>query len=259
MRQSILRDLVILLGIFGLVWLVSSLFSFFPENPQLMSVEREQKLGEKYMQVVMLTPGFKEVENNKVDSAIQVVGSRLIEGLGRSDYEYRFVLFRNEMINAFTLPGGFILISTGLIGFCEAPEELAAVMAHEMGHVEKKHVIIRLAKELGTELLTSGDTYVLREVTGILTSTSFDRIQEEEADRFASALLEKSDMEPRILATIFRRLKDEAGNDLVQKFEIVSTHPNFNARIRDALSYKPAEDFEEKSIEVDWEMVQAEL
>ena len=46
MQQSILRDLGILLGIFGLIWLVASLFSFYPENLQLLTIEKEQKLGE---------------------------------------------------------------------------------------------------------------------------------------------------------------------------------------------------------------------
>jgi beta-barrel assembly-enhancing protease len=258
MRQTILRDLLVLLGVFGFIWLVFSLFSY-PEAPQLLSIEKEEKVGEAYVDLIMLNPIFGEFENRQVDSAIRVIGDRLEEGLDDSEYNYRFLVFDSEMINAFTLPGGNILISTGLIGFCDTPEELAAVMAHEMGHVEERHVLARLIKELGIEILTSGDQYVIGEVTGLLTSTSFDRKQEEEADLFASNLLENSGIEPRTLATLFRKLEEEMDNELMKQFEIISTHPNFRSRIREALSYVLDKDFKAETIELDWEAIRNEL
>ncbi len=259
MQRSILGDLGILLGFFGLIWLIASLFSFYPEDPKFLSVEKETRLGETYLELVLLNPMFKEFENERVDSSIQSIGRRLEEGLGGSEYTYHFVVFQSDMINAFTLPGGNILISTGLIRFCDSAEELAAVMAHEMGHVEKRHVISRLVKELGIELLSSGDPYVLGEVTGMLTSTRFDRKQEEEADLFACELLERSHMEPRTLASVFRRLVQEEGNEFLEHFEIISTHPNFKSRIREVLSYEPGVDFHPIPIGLDWDSIRSQL
>ena len=258
MQRTILRDLLVLLGVFGLIWLVFSLFSY-PEDPQLLSIHKEEKLGEAYVDLILLNPMFEEFKNRQVNSAVRVIGDRLEEGLEDSEYNYRFVVFDSDMINAFTVPGGNILISTGLIGFCDSPEELAAVIAHEMGHVEERHVVSRLLKELGIEILTSGDQYVIGEVSGLLTSTSFDRKQEEEADLFAAKLLERSSIEPRTLATLFRKLEEEMDNELMQHFEIISTHPNFRSRIREALSFKPARDFEAEAIELDWELIRTEL
>jgi predicted Zn-dependent protease len=258
MQRSILRDLLVLLGVFGLIWLVFSLFSY-PEDPHLLSIAKEERLGEAYVDLILLNPMFGEFENRQVDSAINVIGDRLVDGLRDSEYNYRFVVFDNEMINAFTVPGGNILISTGLIGFCDTPEELASVMAHEMGHVEERHVVSRLVKELGIEILTSGDQYVIGEVTGLLTSTSFDRKQEEDADGFAARLLEESSIEPRTLATLFRKLEEETDNELLKQFEVISTHPNFRSRIREALSYKPGDDFEALPIDLDWEGIKAGL
>lgn len=258
MQRSILKDLLILLGVFALIWFLASLFSY-PEDPQLLSVEKEEKLGGAYVDLLLKNPLFAELENETVDSAVRVIGDRLKEGLGTSEYEYGFVVFESQMINAFTVPGGNILISSGLIGFCDTPEELAAVMAHEMGHVEERHVISRLLKELGLDILTSGDQYVMGEVTGMLTSSSFDRKQEEEADYFASELLEQSGIEPRTLATLFRKLDEEMDNELIKHFEIVSTHPNFDSRIRNALSYQPESGFEALPLDLDWEAIQAEL
>jgi len=258
MQRTILRDLLVLLGVFGLIWLVFSLFTY-PEDPQLLNIHKEEKLGEAYVDLILLNPMFKEFENRQVNSAVRVIGDRLEEGLEDSEYNYRFVVFDSDMINAFTVPGGNILISTGLIGFCDSPEELAAVMAHEMGHVEERHVVSRLIKELGIEILTSGDQYVIGEVTGLLTSTSFDRKQEEEADLFAAKLLESTSIEPRTLATLFRKLEEEMDNELMKEFEIISTHPNFRSRIREALSFKPAKDFEAEPIDLDWGLIRAEL
>jgi hypothetical protein len=62
MRRSILKDLLILLGVFALIWLLASLFNF-PENPQLLSVEREESLGESYVDLILMNPLFKELEN----------------------------------------------------------------------------------------------------------------------------------------------------------------------------------------------------
>ncbi|MBE9518213.1 MAG: M48 family metallopeptidase [Bacteroidetes bacterium] len=258
MQRTILRDLLVLLGVFGLIWLVFSLFSY-PEDPQLLSIHKEEKLGEAYVDLILLNPMFEEFKNRQVNSAVRVIGDRLEERLEDSEYNYRFVVFDSDMINAFTVPGGNILISTGLIGFCDSPEELAAVIAHEMGHVEERHVVSRLLKELGIEILISGDQYVIGEVSGLLTSTSFDRKQEEEADLFAAKLLESTSIEPRTLATFFRKLEEEMDNELMQHFEIISTHPNFRSRIREALSFKPAKDFEAEAIDLDWGIIRAEL
>jgi len=258
MQRSILRDLLILLGVFALIWLLASLFNY-PEDPQLLSVEKEEKLGKAYVDLILLNPMFEELDNERIDSAVNVIGDRLKKGLHASDYQYSFMVFDSEMINAFTVPGGNILISSGLIGFCDTPEQLAAVIAHEMGHVEERHVISRLIKELGLDILTSGDQYVLGEVTGMLSSSKFDRKQEEAADLFASELLEHSHIEPRTLATFFRKLENETDNELMKHFEIISTHPNFSSRIRNVLSYQPDADFEALPMDLDWAAVRSGL
>lgn len=258
MGSSIWRDLVILLGVFALVWIGFSLFTY-PDDPELMSVEKEEQLGDHYLEVMLANPMFGDFDKPEVDSVVQVIGKRLKQGLENSPYRYRFLVFENEMINAFTLPGGNILVSSGLIGFCQSPEELAAVMAHEMGHVEERHVLARLVKELSLEILKSNDPFLMGEVSAHITSTKFDRRQEEEADAFAAALLEQARVEPRSLASLFRRLEEEQHNELLENFEIVSTHPNFNSRIRATLLYRPAEDFEAESFGFDWNAVQEEL
>jgi len=259
MRTSIIRDLVILLVVFGCIWGIISFFPVFPEKVELLSVEKEQELGGKYLEMLMKDPGFTVVESEEVRAAIEAIGLRLENALEDSEYEYNYVVVEDQMINAFTLPGANILVTTGLIGFAGSAEELAAVIAHEMAHVEKRHVVARLVKELGIAVLTSGDQFVVGEVTRIMASTGFDRGQEQDADAFACALLEDAQIEPRTLATFFRKLKEEQDNPLLEKFEIVSTHPNFTSRIRYVLEYVPDEDFEAVPLEMEWEDLQGEV
>jgi predicted Zn-dependent protease len=247
---------VILLVVFGCIWGIISFFPLFPEKVELLSVEREQELGAKYLEMLKKDPGFSVVEPGEIGAAIEAIGLRLENALEDSEYTYNYVVVEDEMINAFTLPGANILVTTGLIGFAGSAEELAAVIAHEMAHVEKRHVVSRLVKELGLSVLTSGDQFVVGEVTRIMTSTGFDRRQEQDADAFACVLLEEAQIEPRTLATFFRKLKEDQDNELLEKFEIVSTHPNFTSRIRYVLEYVPDEDFEAVPIVMDWEAVQ---
>lgn len=259
MRKSILRDLVILLVVFGCIWGIISFFPLFPEKVELLSIEKEQELGARYLEMLMKDPGFTVVEPEEVTAAVEAIGRRLEDALEDSEYTYNYVVVEDQMINAFTLPGANLLVTTGLIRFAGSAEELAAVLAHEMAHVEKRHVVTRLVKELGIAVLTSGDQFVVGEVTRIMASTGFDRGQEQDADEFACALLEDAQIEPRTLATFFRKLKEEENNALLEKFEIVSTHPNFTSRIRNVLEYAPADDFAAVPLAIDWEEVQQQV
>ncbi len=243
---------MILLVVFGSIWGIIFIFPVFPEKVELLGIEKEQNLGETFMEILMKTPDFKVVESSEIEAAVEAIGHRLEGALEDSEYSYNYIVVEDEMINAFTLPGAHILITTGLISFAGSAEELAAVIAHEMAHVEMRHVVTRLVKELGISVLTSGDQFVVGEVTRIMASTGFDRSQERDADEFACTLLENAQIEPRTLATFFRKLKEDQDNELLEKFEIVSTHPNFTSRIRYVLEYVPEEDFIEVPLEVDW-------
>jgi predicted Zn-dependent protease len=259
MTKSILRDLVILLVIFGFIWGITLFFPVFPEKVELLSIGKEQEMGDAYMKLLLKSPDFNELESEYIDSVVHHIGDHLKSALEESEYDYNFVVIDDPMINAFALPGGHIVVTTGLLNFIDSAEELAAVIAHEMGHAEMRHVVTRLAKELGLTILTSGDQFVMGEVTRIITSTGFDRSQESDADQFSFELLEKAGIEPRILATFFRKLKDEQGSELLEKFEIVSTHPNFTNRIRMALEYVPSDSFIEVPLEIDWKEVTSRL
>ncbi len=261
MRASIFRDLLILLVIFGVIWAAFTYFPIFPDEKVLeIPVDKEEKLGELIMEELMAD--MEETNTPALDSAIYVISETLLENIGLTDYEYDIKVVNNEDVNAITLPGGNILIFSGLIEFVESAEELSAVVAHEIGHVELRHVVKKLIKELGLTILlsvfTGNDPVLIHEIGKIASSTVFDRRQEKKADEYALELLTKSGINPRIMASFFRRLSKEYG-DIHESLEFLSTHPNNNSRIKNALQYKLPEDFEEKKLPVDWERVKASL
>lgn len=264
MKISVLIDLIKLTVIFGGAWAV---FTFVPlsfESPELqLSIEKEEKLGELIVnEVVLEDKNVTVLSNPQLDSAMNIITKKLIDQIGTTDYDYKIKVIENDMINAFTLPGGNIFVYSGLIKFSEHPEEVAAVLAHEIGHVEHRHVVSKLIKELGVSLLfsvlTGGDNVLTREIGRTALATVFDRKQEEEADSFALELLEKAKVNPKVMATFFRRLNDKLGN-YNENLELLMSHPHNNSRIKSALEYETQLKFKSEKFNLNWEMVKGTL
>jgi len=264
MNKRILRDLLIMLAIFGGIWAVVALIPWNVDMPDMgFSVENEQALGKIMVEDWMFDKGGIELLSNPViDSGMQVINDRLLDELGPSDYDHHIWVVKKDEINAITLPGGYILVYSGLIAFSDSPEEVAAVIAHELGHVEERHVVSRLVKEFGLQLmfsvLTGGDAVLVGELSRSMLSNMFNRKQEEEADAFSWKLLTEAGIDPRILATFFRKLEDKhpSGAD---ELELLSTHPHNRARIRATLEKSLPDGFVEQPIDVDWERMQHEI
>lgn len=146
-----------------------------------------------------------------------------------------------EGSNAFALPGGFIYLTADLLNYVHSDDELAAVIAHEMGHIIHQHSLKQLQDrqklklvELLTVLITSDPTLsILSELTSITILNSYRREYEEEADRTALELLQKSlYYHPVALLTYFERVKSE---DILKKsinMGIFKTHPDVSDRIK---------------------------
>jgi len=257
----------ILLLIFGVMWGMFALIPWrkiFSDTVDLtVSVDQEEKLGKLIVENVILSEDSKElVHTPALDSAMEVIEGRLISRLGPTDYNYKIQVIDNEEPNAFTLPGGYIFIHKGLIDFCDSPEEVAAVLAHEIGHAEKHHVMTKLVKELGISLvfsvLSGGDATLLHELFQTATSTVFDRDQEKEADDFSFQLMEKAGLSPQTIAVFFRKLNRQYG-DYGAAAELLQTHPNNASRIKASLEYKVASGFKAVPFELDWKRVQQSL
>ena len=265
MRSSTLWDLIILAAIGALIFttgyfVVKEIGKSDLDLSYEVSIEQEEKLGDLFKG--MIWDQFPTVKDNAADSALQQIKDRLINALDTTSYRYEFTIIKSDQINAFTIPGGNIYMFSELMKAAETPEEVAAVLAHEMGHTEGRHVITKLIKEFSItaiiSVLSGGDPSVLTQVLKDIIGNSFDRSKEEEADKFALELLEKAGISPKSLARFFERL-NEKNLDYDEELEILMTHPHNDKRIDQVRRYKTKNSFKPVAFNIDWKRVQESL
>lgn len=161
---------------------------------------------------------------------------------------YHFQLFKTDEINAFAAPGGLILISTGMLNLCRTEDELAAVLAHEIGHVVGKHglraiknsrltgALTILASESarnfgGKDLKQLVNAYEgsIEDIASTLMVNGYSRGLEEEADQIAITILRRVGYDPRALSSMLAEMQNRltAGGP-----GFARTHPAPSDRIK---------------------------
>ncbi|WP_370086291.1 M48 family metallopeptidase [Ekhidna sp.] len=261
--MKIWRELLILILIFGLIWLAFTWRPLsMPDADFRLSKEREKDLADLIMED--LEDAYEFYDDSITNKLITPITTRLLDSLNPKKYEYKFHLIDNSSeINAFATIDGHIYMFSGLLKFVDNPEQLAGILAHEIGHHENGDLVDRLMKELGLSVLvavlTGGDAVMISEISKLLISSGFDRKQEREADEFAYKLMVKAQLNPARLAHFFTKLKAEE-KTYPDDLEIIMTHPNSKNRIEGALSYDLPDGFEEKKFELNWkELVEENL
>ena len=258
--MRIARDLLILVAVFGAIWIGASYIKWSPkiETGNLVSIEKEEELGELLFEHQIKNGSHGDImEVPYVDSVLATIVDRLQKTNPESEYNYEVYVLDNEQVNAFTLPAGKICFYKGILEKMEYPEELAAVLAHEMGHNEEHHIVKRLIANFGLAIIMGGDEVILGEVMKSLGLMRFARAQERSADEYAFKTLEKSNIHPKYFGTIMSKL-NTLGEES-ELLDILNTHPNTKERMKKAYNHKVDKDFKEKSMEVDWEKFQKAL
>jgi beta-barrel assembly-enhancing protease len=262
MTSKAIKELVILLLIFAGIWGIFRLL-----NPPKIDfeitipIETEEELGDMMMEH-FLKYNVQLKDSTTVD-AINKISDRLLSSLDSTQYYYKFYVIEDPQVNAFATLGGHIVIFTGLLNLADSPEEIAAVLAHEIGHIEDRHVSKMLVKKLGVGVLTSvlsgGDPAIIIEVLEMSITNSFSRNHEGEADDFGLELLEKSNISPTSLATIFRKMKEQSEFKYEKELGFLMTHPETDKRIRKSLRYKTKKEFKPEPLDIDWSKVKKRL
>ncbi len=207
----------------------------------LLPPDAEKALGDATLE--QITIGLDRSGVNPIRSCTQEKGlaalarmqARLVEGMDLP-YPVQVHVLDHSMVNAFALPGGHVVFFRGLINEAETPEEVAAVFAHELGHVAHRdpaRIALRTAGSVGVLGLLFGDfaggTVVLF-LTERLVQASYTREAEALADAFAHDILIRSRVSPAALATMFERLRARYGDaeGIVAHF---ANHPALVERI----------------------------
>ena len=215
---------------FGLPWAARISAAAIP-------VSWEESLGEKlYVEVIKI---FGVVGDGEPAVCAAAPGTTALQRLltrlspATSPYDFRVTVLDVSEPNAFALPGGHMVILQGLLDFVEGPEEVAGVLAHEIGHVVHRDGTQEMIRQLGLQgilsLFFGGGTPVA--IGETLLTFSFSREAEAEADTAALGLLRGAGLQTAGLGEFFQRLIDQQG-DMAGGLEFLSTHPSSASRVR---------------------------
>jgi predicted Zn-dependent protease len=216
-----------------------------------ISTREEAALGKRIAQSIERgMPIYRDIEYEK---RIMRVGYNLARVSPRKDIEYTFTIIDKNEINGFATFGGYVYIYKGAMDKAETDDELAAMIAHEIGHVSARHLAQRLEQDrafsLGFGLL---DAFVLRKqksrrnihkivniAYGII-QTGYTRQDEYEADRLGTRYSYKAGYDPFAAISLLKKLKKEkrrgAGPGIFENIDILRTHPYIDERIDAVIS-----------------------
>ena len=225
-------------------------------NLVLMSENREKEIGlEEHNKVLDSMTLF---EDEKLLNYVREVGNRVARVSHRPDLEYQFHIIDSPEINAFALPGGYVYINRGLLTYLNSEAELAAVLAHEIGHITARHAVQQQARGAlarGAAVaggivtgIATGSGYAasqISEVASIWAQTGlsgFGRDNELEADSLGAEYLLAAGYDPAAVIDVITVLKNQEDfNRLVAGggstyHGLFATHPRNDKRLQEAVA-----------------------
>ncbi|KMZ12461.1 Exported zinc metalloprotease YfgC precursor [Candidatus Burkholderia humilis] len=216
--------------------------------------QAERKVGERMMCEVRANPDYLDdwLIRDYLDSiASKLSAAAASQFLGGYRPDFDLFAVRDAQINAFSMPGGFIGVNTGLIAATQTESELASVVGHEMGHVLQRHIARMITQQekssyaalagmlaglLAGVLAHSGDLGMGIAMGGqafaVDNQLRFSRAAEHEADRVGFQMLTAAGYDPYAMTAFFGRLdRSTMGDNGVPPY--VRTHPLTTKRIAD--------------------------
>ncbi len=188
-------------------------------------------------------------------AALDRLAARLSEGAGLPEPITVHVRSAGE-VNAFASTGGHIALLDGLIQQAETPEEVAGVLAHEIGHVKHRHPLKRLIDVAGIQLIVTGISGDVGAVGTTVLMLNYGRKAEAQADDTALVLLDQAGIAASGLADFFDRMQKK-NEDRINFVPFLRTHPPLADRSRLMHSHKPPASLRPALTEQEWRDVRA--
>lgn len=209
----------------------------------LIGRDQEIAIGEE------AAPEFEDtfqglVRDEQVQRYVRRVGADVSE-VAEREMPYEFAALRSEVPNAFALPGGKVYVTVGLLEVMESERELAAVLAHEVGHIAAQHNVQALQRQVGAGILVdvavrvAGDDsgQAAGKVTQIVTGLGnlrYSRQDEYQADLLGIRYMSRAGYNPWGMVELLTRLEAIGGRGGGSLTEFFSTHPLTEKRIAEA-------------------------
>jgi predicted Zn-dependent protease len=216
-----------------------------------LSKSREAQIGRGVM--LQLRNAGVVVDDPFLSEYLSTLGSQLATHANNGEFDFDFFVVKDDRINAFALPGGYIGVNSGLVLASETESELAGVLAHEISHVTQRHIaraaydnqrssIVSLAAMLAALVLGAASDMSSDAMTGVISASqalaaqrqiNFTRSNEHEADRVGIELLSGAGFDPYGMSSFFEKLGRRYGTSQAVP-ELLQTHPVTSDRVAEA-------------------------
>lgn len=227
------------------------------------SPQTERRLGEAIMAQIRRDRSL--LDDAELTEYLNSLGYRLVAASPDNRQDFEFFVIRDNSVNAFALPGGFIGVHTGLMLTAQSESEVAAVLGHEIAHVTQRHLARMIDKEkqsmitslaaMAVAILASRSNPQLSnaavaaaQATSIQNTLNFTREHEREADRVGLQILSQAGFDPHAAEAFFERLQKATRLYDNNAPDYLRTHPVTSERIADiqnrleGLPYRQAPD-----------------
>ncbi len=237
--MKILFKALIILTILAGTWFALSQIDFV----KLLKIKTNQSTFEKKIGNLVWEDIKQKQDVVKDDSIAKYIQKLLTPICKKNNIEQdslKVFIVQNPEINAFALPDNYLVVNSGLIEASKNPEALLGVLGHEIAHIEHKHVMKKLSKEIGLSVLLSIGTgtkgrELTNEVFKNLSSTAYDRNLEEEADITSVDYLINANINPVPFADFLYELSLNESDGL--NLTWLETHPDSEERSKYILDY----------------------
>jgi predicted Zn-dependent protease len=204
------------------------------------SENKEEKSGQKISKSV--EKKFKSVNNWNLQTKIQAIGQKLAGVSDRKDIAYHFEILDEKEVNAFALPGGYVYVFKGLVDKTESDDEVAGVLAHEIGHIAARHNAKRVRGSIGLDALAillikmDSDATSKQQAYKALTELmlQYSREDELEADSLAVKYMRLAGYNPEGMLIFLKKLLKIEFEKPIERPRIFKTHPYIADRIKAA-------------------------
>jgi len=244
-QRRLRLGLVVLLGAIACVQNDGSRFNPIDAYTKV-SVEQERVIGTQFDS--QIREHIRLIDDPFVLAFINDVGQSVVRKIEPQPFIYRFRVIVDPSLNAFAVPGGYIYLHSGTILEASSLDELAGVVAHEIGHVKGRHYARMREKAAIPDLIAkiaglaaavaTGEPGVLAASEGLNVALQlrFSREFETEADDIGSNFMARAGYHPEGMARFFERIVVSSHDVRVQMPPYLYTHPEVENRITSALA-----------------------
>ena len=205
------------------------------EDLLIISTEQEISMGASIAKQVERV--YKPVEDKYMQERVELIGNRLVQFCDRKELIYHFKALDVDDINAVSLPGGWVYVFKGLIEKSKNDDELAGVIAHEIGHIAARHSVKRFQTGMLANIAMilvattqSGRTTAGTDLAINSLMTAYSRGDEFEADRRAVRYTKAAGYDPNAIISFMKTMK-EVNKDKIRPYSYFRTHPYEGERI----------------------------